>query len=409
MTGQAANEGMDTNEAWVIDGVLAAGLRAGIKVADRPDLALLSFPDGATWTATLTGHALRAAPVRRTAAQLAAEPRRPLRAVLVNAGNANACTGPEGVVAAGAMAEAAAAALACAPEEIAVASTGVIGVPLPVERIEAALPGLRDALRPDGWMAAAEAIRTTDAWPKMVRREIRDADGSLLGSIGGIAKGAGMIAPNMATMLAFLATDLALTDAELDSHLRAAVDDSFNLAIVDGDQSTNDTVLLAATGRAGRLRTADAARAFAAALAEVCAELARSIVRDGEGARRLAEIRVRGASDAAAAARVARAIGNSPLVKTAIYGGDPNWGRIAAAAGACGVPMREEDLTVSIGGVAMFEAGRPRPEREDAAAAAMAGHEVLIEVVVGAGAGQARVWASDLGHEYVTCNADYRT
>ncbi len=399
----------DLPSTFSVPGVEAGGVAAGIKKTGRADLALLVFAPGTRWAATVTGHALRAAPVRRLEGQLAQRPRPALRAIVVNAGNANACTGQGGVRAAERTAAAAAALLGCAPDEVVVSSTGVIGVPLPVERIEAALPAARAACSSAGWAAAGEAIRTTDAWLKISHRPVRDVSGAVVGVVGGIAKGAGMIAPNMATMLCYLATDLPLGDDELDSALRAAVDGSFNIAIVDGDQSTNDTVVLAATGAAAVAVDAALRASFAAALAEVCTELARSIVRDGEGARRIADIVVEGAPDDAAARRMARAIGTSPLVKTALYGGDPNWGRIAAAAGSIGVPIREEELTVELGGVAMFERGEPHPEREAAAARAMQADEVPIRVIVGQGPGRGRIWASDLGHEYITCNADYRS
>lgn len=399
----------DRSASFQVPGVEAGGVAAGIKKTGRPDLAVLVFAPGTRWAAVVTGHALRAAPVRRLERQRAASPRPSLRAIVVNAGNANACTGQGGLRAANATADAAALRLGCAADEVIVSSTGVIGVPLPVAKIEAALPAALDTRAADGWAAAGEAIRTTDAWPKISSREVRDGAGAVVGVVGGIAKGAGMIAPNMATMLCYLATDLALDERELDAALRAAVDESFNMAIVDGDQSTNDTVVLAATGASPAAVDAAVRASFAAALAEVCGELARSIVRDGEGARRLADIVVEGAPDDGAARRMARAIGTSPLVKTALYGGDPNWGRIAAAAGSIGVPIREEELTVELGGVAMFERGEPRPEREAAAAEAMRADEVKIRVVVGAGPGRGRIWASDLGHEYVTCNADYRS
>ena len=275
----------DSQSSFSVAGVKAGGVAAGIKKTGRADLALLVFAPGTRWAATVTGHALRAAPVRRLETQLAQQPRPDLRALVINAGNANACTGQGGVQAAERTAAAAAVLLGCNANEVVVSSTGVIGVPLPVERIEAALPAARAACSDGGWAAAGEAIRTTDAWPKISHRPVHNAAGAVVGIVGGIAKGAGMIAPNMATMLCYLATDLPLADHELDVGLRAAVEGSFNIAIVDGDQSTNDTVVLAATGAAS-VTVDDAVRAsFAAALAEVCAELARSIVRDGEPGR----------------------------------------------------------------------------------------------------------------------------
>ncbi|RMF18973.1 MAG: bifunctional glutamate N-acetyltransferase/amino-acid acetyltransferase ArgJ [Candidatus Dadabacteria bacterium] len=391
----------DSSSLPLVAGVETAGAACGIKPAGRPDLALWHFPDGARWAATVTNHQLRAAPVRRLEALRSASPRPLLRAIVVNSGNANACTGHSGMAAAESVATAAARELGCDPSQVLTCSTGVIGVPLPDDRICAALPDLVGALDPAGWARASAAIMTTDNGPKTAWREIGGV------RIVGIAKGAGMIAPNMATMLAYVCTDADLDEATLDDMLAAAVDASFNRIIVDGDQSTNDTVVLAATGKvAVRDRGA-----VAQAIREVCLELALMIVRDGEGARRIGRITVEGAPNDADALRIARTIGLSPLVKTALYGGDPNWGRIAAAAGNAGVPLDEFDLVIEVGGEVLYRNGDNcmTADVEARAAAAMAQDEVPIRVVVGNGSGTATIWASDLGHEYVTCNADYRS
>ena len=327
--------------------------------------------------------------------------RRPLlRAIAVNSGNANACTGSSGMTAAEAVAAATARLIGCDADEVLTCSTGVIGVPLPSDRICDALPRLRDAARPDGWYDAATAIMTTDDAPKIAWH---DAGGA---RVVGIAKGAGMIAPNMATMLAFICTDARLESVALDALLNDAVATSFNRVIVDGDQSTNDTVILAATGAVD----ADE-QALAEAVREVCLDLALMIVRDGEGARRVGRIDVHGAQNDADAERVARAIGLSPLVKTALYGADPNWGRIAMAAGNAGVVLDEMDLTIEVGGEVLYRDGvsHMTTDVEARAAAAMQQDEVPIRVRIGNGPGKVTVWASDLGHEYITCNADYRS
>lgn len=399
-----------TYDGWTIPGALASGTAAGIKASGKEDVALIAFPDGAAWGAVLTRHELRAAPVRYLEKLRAADPRKPLRLIVINSGNANACTGPKGPEAVTATVRAAALAADVAPDEVAVSSTGVIGVELPVHKLKGALPHLRAGLSATGWDAAARAICTTDATPKLAYRPIVNAAGGVIAHVGGIAKGAGMIAPNMATLLGYVVTDLTLTPAQIDVALKTAVNASFNRITVDGDRSTNDTVLLAATGKATVAIDDTVLAAFQMALDEVCLELAKMIVTDGEGARRVAEISVSGALTDDDALRVARGVANSPLVKTAIYGGDPNWGRIAAAAGAVGVPMLEETLVIKIGDVTMFDRGNlPAPGSERAAAAVLAGSWVPITLRIGKGPGKATVWASDLGHEYVTCNADYRT
>jgi glutamate N-acetyltransferase/amino-acid N-acetyltransferase len=307
------------------------------------------------------------------------------------------------------MARAAAIALGCDADEIAIASTGVIGVPLPDHKIRASLPELVRELAADGWTAAATAICTTDRAPKIASRRIKVADADV--TVGGIAKGAGMIAPSMATMLAFVATDAHADAPTLDQIVRSAASETFNRIIVDGDRSTNDTLIVVATGAASADASDPVVRgALTTAVTDVCRDLALKIVRDGEGARRIAEITVEGARNAADAEVLARAVGHSNLFKTALYGGDPNWGRIAAAVGSREIAVLEETLEIEIAGVPMFHRGKVADAAARArAAAAMQAPVVPVRVRIGRGPGAATVWASDLGHEYVTCNADYTT
>ena len=393
-----------------IDGVTVAGGSVGIKATGKPDLALLAFPDGANWAATTTRNQLKAAPVRRLEKMRAAKPRLPLKLIVANSGCANACTGPEGDKGVEATLRAAAMHAGCERDEIAVASTGVIGVPLPAMKIRANIKKVLDVLRPNGWAAAAEAIRTTDNAPKACFRDVVGADGQPLGKVGGIAKGAGMIGPNMATMLCFLATDMTFDNEQLDEMLKLAVAQSFNRVMVDDDQSTNDTLILAATCKR-QVAAADVAARFQAALNEVTRDLALKLVYDGEGAKRIAAIFVEGALSDADADKIARAIGRSPLFKTALYGADPNWGRIAAAAGNAGVAMIEDTLTIAIGEHTVFNRGENLMDKalELKVAAVMKAQTVPIYVKVGRGSGRAELWSSDLGYEYIKINADYRS
>jgi glutamate N-acetyltransferase / amino-acid N-acetyltransferase len=380
-------------------GFVAAGVHAGIR-RERPDVALLRSTEPAVGAAMWTVNHVLAAPVIVSKRHLElAEP----QAVVVNAGVANAATGPEGVAGAEATAAVAADALGLEPEQIIVLSTGVIGVPLPLELL---LPGVRSAaagLAPAGGDAAAAAILTTDSGPKTA---VAEGDGF---TVGGMAKGAGMIHPCLATMLAVLTTDYPLEPGESQSFLRPAVETSFNRISVDGECSTNDAVVLLANGACGRRRDAATDASFAAALHSVCAELSRQIVADGEGATVLLEVEVTGASSEAEAVAVARRVATSPLVKTAAFGRDPNWGRVLAAAGSApfngGFARLDPDrLQLTFDGTTVFAAGAPTGRT-----VAPTGAVCRIELALGLGDGGASYLASDLTHDYVSLNSRYTT
>jgi len=402
-------------------GFTFAGVAAGIKKTGARDLALIVSDRPCGAAATFTRNAFPAAPVLYDRA-LVAENAAGLRAVAINAGCANACTGAAGLTDAAEMAHLAEAALGLPPRSAAVMSTGVIGPRLPMDKIDAGIQQAADALSPDGWDAAAHAIMTTDTRPKTAFREIGGV------RIFGMCKGAGMIHPNMATMLATIVTDAAVEPALLAELLRQAVDVSFNCISVDGDMSTNDTVLLLAKGAANSKLEAGSSEtsAFASALTSLCTDLAQQIVRDGEGATKFITVRVAGAASDADARIAAKAVANSPLVKTAFYGGDANWGRILAAVGYSGalVEPAKADLWIAAGvgaGLApaqgdgkrsplqLVRAGQPLPYSEEAASAIFAGPEITVTVKLGPGDGQATVWTCDLSHDYVSINGHYRT
>jgi len=322
--------------------------------------------------------------------------------VIINSGNANACTGEAGMRAAERMAAAAARRLDLAADEALVLSTGVIGVPLPVDKIEAALPGL--ALSPEGGAEAARAIMTTDTRPKTAAMEL-EVDGRVV-RVGGMAKGSGMIHPQMATMLAVITTDADVPSYDLQRHLTDAVGGSFNRIDVDGDMSTNDTVLLFANGASG-VSLPD--ELFAAALAAVCVSLARQVAADGEGATKLLEITVTGAVSVEDAERAARAITRSNLVKAAMYGNDPNWGRILCAAGYSGALLDPAKARLTLQGTALYADGLPLPFDAAAVSADLRAPEVSVRLDLGVGDAQATAWGCDLTPEYVHINADYTT
>ncbi len=407
------------NDLTLPAGFSFAGIHCGIKKTSAPDLALILSETPCAAAAVFTQNRYAAAPVQydRQLLTLNADG---VQAVLVNSGNANAVTGAEGLAATRRSAEAVESTFGLAPWSTFVMSTGVIGQSLPVERIETALPALHQALRPDaaGFEAAARAIMTTDT-----RMKVATAQGMVGGAmvtVAGMAKGAGMIHPNMATMLAAVVTDANISSSALQIALKQAADRSFNRISVDGDTSTNDTVVVLANGRAGNdLIAHDGAHAFTALLTQVCTALAQAIVRDGEGATKFASIQVSGLRSDADAHRVANAIAISPLVKTAIYGGDANWGRILMAAGNSGVGFdpAAAELWVS-GGVQadamlpplhLVSGGAPLPFDEAESAHRFAQPELLIDLRLGSGPGQATVWTCDLSHEYVTVNGSYRT
>jgi len=391
-----------------ISGVALSTAASGMKYAGRDDMLLMRLEDGGTLAAVFTRSDMAAAPVAWCRQQLAGGGAP--RALLVNAGNANAFTGDGGMAAVEACCRGMASRLGCAPGEVMMASTGVIGEPLDTTILAAQFDSLVAGVA--GWQTAAEAIRTTDTFAKGAGASA--SIGSRTVHISGIAKGSGMIAPDMATMLGFIATDAALPRDVLAALLAEATKHSFNAITVDSDTSTNDSVYLMASGRAGNPPVSSAADpaldSFRAALDTVMQDLAKQIVRDGEGASKFITVRVAGAADDDAARRIGMAIANSPLVKTAIAGEDANWGRIVMAVGKAGAGVDPQQLDISVGGL-RITAGGARLEGYDEApvAAHMKGDEIDIEVRVGDGPGGARIWTCDLTHGYVSINADYRS
>ncbi|MCR9222004.1 MAG: bifunctional glutamate N-acetyltransferase/amino-acid acetyltransferase ArgJ [Alphaproteobacteria bacterium] len=392
-----------------IDGVRLGGVSAGVKYKGRPDLFMAELEPGTVVAGALTRSLTRSAPVDWCAEVLK---RGSARAILVNAGNANAFTGKAGVEGVRVMADAAAAEVGCKPKEVLIASTGVIGEKLPGERIAKAAPKLHRALRSDGWPQAARAILTTDTYPKGASATCEIGGAPV--TIAGIAKGSGMIAPDMATMLAFVFTDAALPKEVLQKLTRKAADKSFNCMTVDSDTSTSDTLIVAATGKAGNKKPKKASdkalKGFREALLQVMTDLAIQVAKDGEGAQKFITIDVTGAVSDKSARRIGLSIANSPLVKTAIAGEDANWGRIVMAVGKAGERADRDRLTVAVGGVVIAEKGEGVPDYDEAPVAAhLKGREIAIAVDLGLGRGKARVWTCDLTHGYIDINADYRT
>jgi len=392
----------------VVLGFRWAGIAAGIKKSGAPDLALLVADRACPTAALFTKNLVRAAPVDLAAARLRSGR---ARAVLVNSGCANACTGKPGLVAARRAADAVARALGAAPATVVPASTGVIGQLLPDERISRAAPALVAALSPRGAGAFARAIMTTDRWPKTASATLRLGGRPV--TIVGIAKGAGMIHPDMATTLAFVATDATVSTSVLRWALRTAAATTFNAVSVDGDTSTNDTLLAMASGASGApflAATGRSARAFVDALTGVLDALSRSIVADGEGAEHTVTLDVRGLATDAGARTIARTIATSPLVKTALHGEDPNWGRILAAAGRASVAFDPSRAEIRVGDVVIVRAGLAVGAAAEARAhAVMVRPAYEIRVTLGRGKGRARYVTCDLGAEYVRINADYRS
>jgi glutamate N-acetyltransferase/amino-acid N-acetyltransferase len=386
---------------WPAGFHFAAG-HCGIK-SQAADLGLAWSDSPAACAALFTTNRVQAAPVRLSRLHLASRHGR-MRAMVVNSGNANCATGRAGERAALSCAAAAGRALGCAAEEVLVCSTGVIGVPLDARLIARALPAW--ARREDGPLALARAILTTDTRMKVAGGTFRDGAGAF--RIAGMAKGSGMIHPRMATMLAFVFTDAPLPPASLRAQLRAAAAESFNRISVDGDTSTNDTLALFASG-AGAPLSAAGQRGFAQTLAAVCRSLALQIVRDGEGARRLVRIQVRGARTLADADRAARAIANSPLVKTALAGADPNWGRVLAAAGYSGARFDPELAEVRFNRLLVYKAGRALPFDEASAKRDLDRPELEVGVDLKAGRAQSWMWTCDLTEGYIKINASYRS
>ena len=392
-----------------VAGVRLATHACGLRYTGRDDVLLVELAEGTAVAGVLTRSTTAAAPVLWCREALIGGE---ARALVVNSGNANAFTGGAGEQAVERTVEGACAAVGCRPNQVFTASTGVIGEPLAAEKITAAFDHLQRDLAEDAWEAAARAITTTDTFAKGSARRAT-IDGKPV-AINGIAKGSGMIAPNMATMLAFVFTDAAIAPAALRVLLNAAVGRSFNCITVDGDTSTSDTLLLFATGAGGHAPIVDAGdprlNDFRARLDEVTLDLAHQVVRDGEGATKFVAVEVTGAEHDAAARHIALSIANSPLVKTAIAGEDANWGRIVMAVGKSGEKADRERISIRIGGILVAEVGAAVSGYDETPVAAhMKGTEVEIAVAVGIGEGRATVWTCDLTHGYIDINADYRS
>ena len=393
-----------------IPGIRLGVAQAGIKYANRDDLTIIEIAEGSSTAAVFTQNAFRAAPVlvaERNNIEVDA------RYILINSGNANAGTGAPGMAACERSCEALANATQTHSSEVLPFSTGVIGEVLPVEKLEAAIPGAISDLSAANWERASKAIMTTDTVPKLRSKVVTLEDGRCCHLVG-MSKGSGMIQPNMATMLGFIATDASISREMLDGMLRTAVNESFNRITVDGDTSTNDAVTLTATGQSDLLITPTdraAALAFQTALTELATELAQDIVRDGEGATKFVEITVSSAISEAEADQVARTVAHSPLVKTALFASDPNWGRILAAVGRAGVSELDvEAVSLSLNGVLIAEKGaRAESYTEEAGVAAMAPEDLVITIDLGRGNKSATLWTTDFSYDYVKINAEYRT
>ncbi len=391
-----------------IPGIKLAAAACGVRYSGKLDVLLVELAEGTEVAGVFTKSQTAAAPIDWCKQSLS---NGKAQALVVNSGNANAFNGVAGMASVERTATEAAKVVGCLPEDVFIASTGVIGEALPDEKITDALADLNSKLGTD-WQAAAEAICTTDTYPKGSFRKVKIGDTEV--TIGGIAKGSGMIAPDMATMLAFIFTDAAIPQNILQRLLAKSADESFNSITVDSDTSTSDTVLLFATGRAEHEWVAAVGdahlRDFRQALDEVMLDLAHQVVRDGEGATKFVEIKVSGAADDAAARKIGLAVANSPLVKTAIAGEDANWGRIVMAVGKSGEQADRDKLCISMGGVEIAATGQAVEGYDEAPVAEhMKGQDINIAVDVGIGQGSATVWTCDLTHGYITINADYRT
>ncbi|MCT9124068.1 bifunctional glutamate N-acetyltransferase/amino-acid acetyltransferase ArgJ [Cupriavidus gilardii] len=394
-----------------VAGVELGWAEAGIRKANRKDVLVVRLAEGSTVAGVFTRNRFCAAPVQVCREHLAAG--RGIRALVINTGNANAGTGEPGLANARATCDAVAAALGIGADQVLPFSTGVILEPLPMERLLAGVPKAIESAREDNWLAAAESIMTTDTQPKAASRTV--TIGGKTVTLTGISKGAGMIRPNMATMLGFIATDATVAQPVLQALVSHAADHSFNSITIDGDTSTNDSFVLIATGRAGApaIERADGAEfeALRDAVTSLAQELAQMIVRDGEGATKLMTIRVEGGRDVAECRQIAYAVAHSPLVKTAFYASDPNLGRILAAVGYAGV----DDLDV--GGVNLWlddvwvarDGGRHPDYREEEGQRVMKQAEITVRIALGRGNATATVWTCDLSHDYVSINADYRS
>ncbi|WP_373502034.1 bifunctional glutamate N-acetyltransferase/amino-acid acetyltransferase ArgJ [Aestuariivirga sp.] len=394
-----------------VAGVRLAAAETGIRYKNRPDVLLAVMEPGTTVAGCFTKSKSRSAPVDWCVNSLSGGT---ARAAVINAGNANAFTGKAGVATVTAVAKSAAKLLKCRPGEIFQASTGVIGEPLNPDFITGALAGLNAEADPDRWPAAARAIMTTDTFPKASTVKVKLGGKTI--TINGIAKGSGMIAPDMATMLVFIFTDAAVPAKILQKLLTRSVNPSFNCITVDGDTSTSDTVLMFATGAAGNalagLRSPDDVRlkGFAKALDTLCMDLAHQVAKDGEGAEKFIEIAITGAENDKAAHRIAMSVANSPLVKTAIAGEDANWGRVVMAIGKAGEKAIRDKLKIRIGGVTVAKNGMRDPTYKEAEIMPhMKGRHIVIEADVGVAKGKATVWTCDLTHRYIDINGSYRS
>ncbi|NQU42507.1 bifunctional glutamate N-acetyltransferase/amino-acid acetyltransferase ArgJ, partial [bacterium] len=401
------NQGEMGGGALFVPGFRLGAVSAGLKKGSQLDMCVITSDEPCAAAGVFTRNRVVGEPVRLDRRHL----RNPEhRAIVVNARISNVCTGPEGLRDAREMASRVAGHLGCKTREVFVASTGTIGPRLPMDKIRNGIDAAVSCLSEQGWEQGARAIMTTDTQPKMARQDLVVADRPV--TIGGIAKGSGMIQPNLATMLCFITTDLSIEKTYLQRILSRVAHRSFNCVTVDGDTSTSDTVLVLANGRAcNPTITGDGAlaRVFEEGLLDLCVDLARKIARDGEGARHLVTVNVRGARSEAAARRVAESVANSPLVKTAIYGRDANVGRLAMAAGKAGVPFNQSSLDLALNGTAIMGGGYFMAYDEKALTETLDWDEIVIDVGIGKGFGRATMWTCDLTEEYIHINADYRT
>lgn len=393
-----------------VAGVRLGAAEAAIKKPGRKDLLVIALDTGAQVAGVFTQNAFAAAPV--VVCREILERGGEVRALLINAGNANAATGAGGIDDARATAAAVAQALHCKADQVLPFSTGVIGQRLPVPRMVSAVPHAVNALHADGWSEAMRAIMTTDTVPKGATRKVSTSQGEV--TVTGIAKGVGMIHPDMATMLAFIGTDARLSKTATRNALDAAVARSFNCVTVDGDTSTNDACVLFATGKVGSEDVDEQHPDYALianAIHQVCLELAHAVVRDGEGATKFITIEVNGAADAAEARKVALSVAHSPLVKTAMFASDANWGRIAMAIGKAGVANLDvRGVSIALDQVPLVQSGQPHPDYVEAlGAAVVAQPEFTIRIALGRGSGTATIWTCDFSYDYVKINAEYRT
>lgn len=399
-------EGFDP-EKYRVPGILANGIAVGIKKNGGKDLALIYSERPAVADGVFTTNVFKAAPVLLDMERIK---KGRTQAIVINSGNANAATGDEGYANARAMSRSLSGRLGIDDDLVMVSSTGVIGEPLPIGRITEGMGRLVQGLHPKGLVKAEEAIMTTDRFPKMALQKAQIGGKEI--TICGLAKGAGMIEPNMATMLSYLLTDVAIDHELLRRIFRQGVERTYNAITVDGCMSTNDTVLIMANGRAGNKRFSARgkdAREFRDKLYLVMSELSRSVVRDGEGATKVVEILIKKARSKKDAKRLAYAIANSNLVKTAFYGGDPNWGRIISAVGSIGIDLPADKVEVALEGIPIFRAGKGIAENEGRIAAIMSRNEIGMEVTVGMGDRDFSLLTSDLTFDYVKINSHYRT